>query len=151
MDNEARIVKLREYLLGVINQLASDKKNRININMLGADVNNYSIDRIPTNPEVERWIIPITKQKDIYSFRSRMSYSQDTINNLKNAGFFEKFEDLINSNNREGVLPDINGIESIECLSCGTMNYADTNTAEFNIQIQITYRENNMEEGRVSL
>jgi hypothetical protein len=38
-------------------------------------------------------------------------------------------------------LPDIEGIESIECLNAGTMVSANTNTAEFDIQIQIIYRE----------
>ena len=137
---ELRVTKLRQYLIGVINSLASDKKNRINANMLSNDVNNYSIDKMPMNPQVEKWIIPIRKKKDVYSFRSRMAYSQDTITNLKNIGFFEKFEEMISSNNKEGILPDIDGIESIECLNCGTMNNAGTNTAEFDIQIQIIYR-----------
>ena len=44
-------------------------------------------------------------------------------------------------NNDNKILPDIKGIESISCLNCGTMNNANTNTAEFDIQIQITYRE----------
>ena len=70
-----------------------------------------------------------------------MAYSQDTINNLLNIGFFEKFESIIKSNNKKGILPEINGIQNIECLNCGTMNSADTNTAEFDIQLQITYRE----------
>ena len=42
-------------------------------------------------------------------------------------------------NNENGVLPQIEGIESIQCLNCGTMNNAEKNTAEFDIQIQITY------------
>ena len=70
-----------------------------------------------------------------------MAYSQDTINNLKNIGFFERFERIIKSNNDEGILPDIEGIESIECLNSGTMKNNETNTSEFDIQIQITYRE----------
>jgi hypothetical protein len=139
---DTRISKLRDYLMNIINTLASNKKNRINANMLSNDINNYSLDKIPTNPEIEKWIVGVAKKKDIYSFRSRKSYSQDTINNLKNIGFFEEFERVINSNNKEGNLPDIEGIEKIECLNCGTMNNAGTNTAEFDIQIQITYREN---------
>jgi hypothetical protein len=70
-----------------------------------------------------------------------MAYSQDTINNLENIGFFEKFERLIKTNDEAKILPDIEGIESIECLNCGTLNNTDTHTAEFDIQIQITYRE----------
>lgn len=147
---DARISKLRDYIMVILNTLASDKKNRINANMLSNDINNYSLDKIPTNSEMEKWIIGIPKRKDIYSLRSRKSYSQDTINNLKNIGFFEKFEDLINSNNKKGILPEIEGIESIECLNCGTLNIAGTNTAEFDIQIQITY-VSNYEEIEVSL
>ena len=143
---DLRISKLREYLLSVIDSLTNNTNYQINANMLSNDINNYSLDKIPTDTEVESWIIGIVKRRDVYSFRSRMSYSQDTINNLKNIGFFEKFEDKIKSNNDEGILPDIDGIESIECLNCGTMLNAETKTAEFDIQIQITYRDD-YEEG----
>lgn len=138
---DLRISKLRDYLFSVIDDISSVERYQINANMLSNDINNYSLDKIPVNSEVEKWIVGVVKRKDIYSFRSRMAYSQDTINNLKNIGFFETFERVIKSNNDEGILPDIDGIESIECLNCGTMNNADTNTAEFNIQIQVTYRE----------
>ncbi len=142
---DLRITKLRQYLIEVISNIVSNDAYQINANMLSNDINNYSLDKIPVDTKVETWIIGIAKRKDVYSFRSRMAYSQDTINNLKNIGFFEIFERVIKTNNDEGVLPDIENIESIECLNCGTMNYADTNTAEFNIQIQVTYRENDTE------
>ncbi len=141
-----RISKLREYLIGIIDELSQEmslsNKYQINADMLSNDPNNYSLDKIPTETEVSKWIIGTRIKRDVYSFRSRKAYSQDTINNLKNIGFFEQFEEKIKSNNDEGVLPDIEGIETIECLNCGTMNNADTNTAEFDIQIQITYRNN---------
>lgn len=143
---DLRISKLRQYLLSVIDTITNDNTSQINANMLSNDINNYSLDKIPTNTEVESWIIGIVKRRDVYSFRSRMAYSEDTINNLKNIGFFEKFENIIKSNNDEGILPDIKGIESIECLNCGTMNNAETNTAEFDIQIQLTYIEDYEEE-----
>ena len=139
--NEARITKLREYLLNVIDTLTTDKNYQINANMLSNDINNYSLDKIPTSTVVEKWINGFAKYRDVYSFRSRNAYSQDTINNLSNIGFFEEFESIIKSNNKKGVLPNIEGIENIECLNAGTMVSADTNTAEFDIQIQITYRE----------
>ena len=147
---DTRISKLRTYLLGIIDTLANNNKSQINANMLSNDVNNYSLDKMPVNTVVEEWIIPIEINREVYSFRSRKAYSQDTINNLNNVGFLEQFENIIKNNNREGILPDIENIESIECLNCGTMNNADTNTAEFDIQIQITYRNNN-DGGAVSL
>ena len=139
--NETRISKLRTYLFSIIDTLATNKKYQINANMLDNDINNYSLDKIPTSSTIEKWVNGVEIHRDVYSFRSRMAYSQDTINNLLNIGFFEKFESIIKSNNKKGILPEINGIQNIECLNCGTMNSADTNTAEFDIQLQITYRE----------
>ena len=139
-----RIAKLREYLVNIITTLTKNQKFRINANMLeqnDSDVESYSLDKIPTDTNVEKWIIGIYKKRDVFSFRSRKYYSQDTINNLKNIGFFEEFENKIKSNNDEGILPDIENIESIECLNCGTLNSVDGTMATFDIQIQITYRE----------
>lgn len=138
---ETRIKKLSEYLVKVVSDIAKKKDIKINANMLSKNINNYSLDKIPTESTVERWITGTTIYRDIYSFRSRNEYSIDAINNLKNIGFYEEFEKIISSNNKKGVLPDIEGIESIECLNTGTMVSASTNTAEFDIQIQITYRE----------
>ena len=138
---DTRISKLRTYLFSIIDTLTTDKSYQINANMLSNDINNYSLDKIPTSSTIKKWINGVVIYRDIYSFRSRMAYSQDTINNLLNIGFFEKFENIIKSNNKKGILPSINGIQSIECLNCGSMNSADTSTAEFDIQLQITYRE----------
>lgn len=146
---QTRIAKLRTYLFGIIDTLLTNKNYQINGNMLSNDPINYSLDKIPMSSEVETWITGLVIHRDVYSLRSRMFYSQDVMSNLQNIGFFEKFEDIIKSNNREGILPDINGIESIACLNCGTMINAETDTAEFDIQIQIVYRES--EEETVSL
>ena len=48
-------------------------------------------------------------------------------------------------------MPDIENVESIECLNSGTMLSSDNgNSAIFDIQIQITYI-NNEDNGGVSL
>ena len=138
---DLRITKLRTYLLSIIDVLVTNKKYQINANMLSNEPNNYSLDKIPTSSTVEEWITGTKICRDVYSFRSRVGYSQDTIENLINVGFFEIFEKLISSNNEKGILPDISGIQSIKCLNCGSMTNANTNTAEFDIQIQITYKE----------
>ena len=138
---DLRITKLRLYLLSIIDILVTNKKYQINANMLSNEPNNYSLDKIPTSSTVEEWITGTKVCRDVYSFRSRVGYSQDTIENLINVGFFEIFEKLISSNNEKGILPDIEGIQSIQCLNCGSMNNANTNTAEFDIQLQITYKE----------
>ena len=138
---DLRITKLRAYLLSIIDVLVTNKKYQINANMLSNEPNNYSLDKIPTSSTVEAWITGTKICRDVYSFRSRVGYSQDTIENLINVGFFEIFEKLISSNNEKGILPNIEGIQSIQCLNCASMTNANTNTAEFDIQLQIEYKE----------
>lgn len=139
MDN-TRIEKLGEYLETILEALNNDYKE-INVDFLGIEINNYSLDKIPTASTIENWITGQKICRDVYSFRSRNTYSSDKIDNLKNIGFFEQFESIIKTNNDEGILPDIKGIQSIECLNCGSINTANTNTCEMDIQIQVTYKE----------
>lgn len=138
--NDLRITKLRTYLMSVISELI-EQYGEMNINFLSNKPNNYSLDKIPVTSETERWIIGQTINRDVYSFRSRVNYSADTMTNIENIGFFETFEKLIKQKNDNNILPDIDGIQSIRCLNCGSLNNANTNTAEFDIQIQIEYRE----------
>ena len=141
MAKDTRISKIREYLFSVINTLLDNSNYQINADMLSNRINDFSLDKIPTGTSVSNWIIDDGVKREVYSFRSRKKYSQDTINNLKNIGFFEDFENIIETNNNKGILPNIDGIESIVCLNSGTMQRNDDGkSAEFSIQIQITYR-----------
>lgn len=137
--NDLRITKLRAFLVGVITEI-NDELESLNVNYLSSDVDNYSLDKIPTASEVETWIMGIKIYRDVYNLRSRMGYSADEISNIENIGFYEKFEEAIKIKNEQKDLPLIEGIESIYCLNCGTQTMADTNTCEFDIQIQIEYR-----------
>lgn len=139
IDN-LRITKLREYLMDIIGELKTNYE-QLNINFLSNEVDNYSLDKIPVVPQVNQWIIGMQLNRDVYTFRSRMNYGADVISNIENIGFYETFEKVIKQKNENGELPDIDGIQSISCLNAGTMNMANTNTAEFSIQIQIEYRE----------
>ena len=137
-----RIAKLGKYLETILEELNS-KYKRINADFLGIDVNNYSLDKIPTASIVEPYITGGGLYRDVFSFKSKKPYSSDRLSNLKNIGFFESFQRIISSNNDNGILPEINGIENIVCLNAGTFNYADQSlkTAVFDIQIQIIYEE----------
>lgn len=137
--SDLRVSKLRVYLMNIISSL-NEQYQQVNINFLSNEPDNYSLDKIPTESTIEKWIIGDILHKDVFNFRSRMNYSADTISNIENIGFFETFEKIIYNNNEQNILPDIQGIENIQCLNCGTMNNANTNTAEFGIQIQINYR-----------
>ena len=135
-----RVTKLRAYLMDIITELIGEY-GEMNIYFLSEEPDNYSLDKMPVNPTTENWIINASLKRDVYRFRSRMNYSADTMTNIENVGFYETFEKIIKQKDESNDLPDIEGIQAISCLNCGTMNYANTNTAEFDIQIQIEYRE----------
>lgn len=143
MEDESRISKLRDYLFEIINTLTENRNYQINANMLSDKIDDYSLNKMPVSDEAEpEWIIGVQLKKDVYSFRSRKSYSKEYIINLKNMGFFEKFEEAIKTNNDEGNLPDIDNIEEIKCLNPFTMiKNDDGKSAAFDTQIQITYRK----------
>lgn len=137
-----RIVKLGKYLENIL-EILNSKYKKINADFLGIETNNYSLDKIPTASIVEEDILGVKTCRDVYALRSRNLYSSDRLNNLKNIGFFEEFESIIQTNNDEGILPEIENIISIECLNCGALNNVDPSgkTAVFNITIQIVYKE----------
>lgn len=142
MNEELRIKKIIDYITTLIEELNSDYL-QVNADWLGIEASNYSVDKVPVDSNMEKWIIPCFVKRDVYTLRTRENYSSDVINNLQNIGFFEKLERKINSNNSKGIRPKISGIESITCLTAGALNSVDPSlkTAEFSIQVQITYRE----------
>ena len=80
MDTESlRISKLRTYLMGIITGITEDNRFQINANMLSDDIDNYSLDKVPVASEIERWITGTEIHRDVFTFRSRMAYSQDSI------------------------------------------------------------------------
>ena len=135
--NELRVKAIQEYLLKIL----SDTIKKLNINFLDSKIDSYTIARLPVQPVVQKWIIPVSVNREVYNFESRKVYSNDINSNLSNIGFFETFEKLIFENNKKRILPEIKNIESIECLNCGTLQRNDTNSGVFSVQIQITYRE----------
>lgn len=137
--NETRIYELRQYMFNILDTLLSDNTYQVNANFLSKDINNYSLDRLPVQPVVENWIIPTKKYREVYEFRSRSIYGHDVMDNLQSIGFFEALEEKIYSNNKEGVLPNIEGIESIKCLNCGAISTAEMQDCIFSVQIQIDY------------
>lgn len=136
-----RIEELRKYMFEVLDSILSNKQYKINANFLDSDIDNYSLNKIPMEQEITKWIIGGGINQDTYEFISRKGYSADVDNNLKNIGFYEAFEKKIKINNDKKILPNIEGIHSIECLNCGSLTRADTKTCVFGIQIRITYEE----------
>lgn len=130
------IDKLRTYFfeLGII-----DENSNINVDFLSNEPIEYVIEPIPIEPILRQYADGSSLRQFVFQFGSREYFGADVAQNMANTEFYEDFSALIEDNNRKGVLPEIDGIQSIECLSNGTINEDNTNNAKYVIQMRITY------------
>ena len=130
------ISKIRQYFfdLGII-----DGNSNINVDFLSNEPIQYVIEPIPVEPIIKAYKDGGSLRQFVFQFGSREYFGADVVQNMANTEFYEDFSALIEDNNRKGVLPKIDGIQSIECLSNGTINEDNTNNAKYVIQMRITY------------
>lgn len=130
------ISKIRQYFfdLGII-----DENSNINVDFLSNEPIEYVIEPIPVEPVIRQYADGSSLRQFVFQFGSREYFGADVIQNMKNTEFYEDFSELIEDNNKKGVLPKINGIQSIECLNNGTINEDNTDNAKYVIQMRITY------------
>lgn len=132
------IEKIRKYL---IENKIVDENCRINVDFLGENPTEFAIIPIAVNPVLKRYIDGSSLRQYQFQLISCNYYGADVIQNMANSKFYEELYDKIESNNDDGILPDIKGIESIECLNNGAILDATTNTARYSIQMKITYEK----------
>ncbi len=131
------IDKLREYFLNHVT-LAEEFKN-ILADFLGEDATDYTIEPVPIEPRLRTYADGSYLGQLTFNFGSREFYDDSKAQNIENLGFYEKFQKEIEYNNKNNILPDIDGIQSIECLSNGTIQDIQKGTAKYVIQMRITY------------
>lgn len=134
------IEKIRDYFNEHVT--LAEEFNEILVDFLGKDATSYSIEPIPT----DRVLRPYTDGGGLYQlvfqFGSKEFYDDSLSQNIDNLNFYERLQEEIDDNNNRGVLPDIDGIQSIECLNNGTIQDVEHGTAKYGIQMRITYIKN---------
>ncbi len=134
-QNKKSIIKaIREY----IEKCPYLHDGKIGVDYLENEIA-YSIEPSPISPKDREYIDGSGINQFAFIFASRESYGQETIQNILNTEFFENFSNWIEENNFMGDLPEIDGIESIECLSTGYAFQTGIDTARYQIQLRITY------------
>lgn len=133
------IEKIRDYFKNKVT-LAEEFDN-ILVDFLGEDATSYSIEPIPVEPKLKPYTDGGSLNQYVFQFGSREFYDNSVAQNIDNLGFYEKFQNEIETNNKNGVLPDIAGIQSIECLNNGTIQDVQSGTAKYVIQMRITYEK----------
>ena len=131
------IEKIKEYFINNVT-LVEDFKN-ILVDYLEEDATSYVIEPIPVEPVIKQYADGGSLNQFVFQFGSKEYYDSSETQNIENLDFYERFKNEIESNNKNGVLPDIKGIQSIECLNNGTIQNVQEGTAKYIIQMRITY------------
>ena len=120
---------------------------RINVNYLEPDTDTYSIEEIPVEPIVKKYVNGDSIRQYAFIFTSREPYGVDVLTNIDNSGFYEKLADEIEINNNKDIFPLLdNGLEAleIEVTSTGSAFAVTEDTAQFQIQLRLKYFKKGM-------
>ena len=137
-ENKSMIEAIKEF----ISKCPLLKNGKINVDYLGNEVSDYSIEVVPADVVIQKYLDGSEDRQLICVFASRESYSEDVIQNILNSKFYEDFSEWIETQNDNGILPQIDGIESIECTSPGYAFQTSENMARYQIQMRVLYTKN---------
>ena len=130
------IDKIKEYFLNHVT-LAEEFKN-ILADFLGEEATDYVIEPVPIDTVLRPYTDGGALEQFTFNFGSREYYDDSEKQNIENLDFYERFRKEIEYNNRNHILPDIEGIQTIKCLSNGTIQDNKKGTAKYVIPIRIT-------------
>lgn len=115
------------------------KNKKVNIDFIKNNTNEYIIEPVPIEPIYKQYVDGKAIRQYVFQFSSLNYLTSEVINNLLNSEFYENFSKIIEENNKKGILPKIEGIQSIECLNIGTIENEEQNKAKYSIQMRILY------------
>lgn len=115
---------------------------RVNVNYLEPSPDTYSIEEIPIEPILKRYVNGDSIRQYAFIFASREPYGADVMQNIDNSGFYEQFAEWVESSNDNGIFPIMGkGLEPLEIkvTSTGYAFGVTESTAEYQIQLRLKY------------
>lgn len=121
------------------------KDGRLNVDYLGDEPTEYTVDAEPTTTVVKRYTDGGTVRHLSFVFASREYFGTDTLQALENHAFYEKFAAWLEEKDKTGELPALGEGRkalSVEALSTGYLfESAASENARYQIQCNLTYYE----------
>lgn len=111
------------------------------IDYLGSDPCQFSLESTPTAPILEQYIRSSLRAKN-YILASRMSYTEDLVQQAANSAFWDDFAEWVEDQALAQNLPRLEGgktAEAVVCLSPGYILDQGASTCRFQIQLQLQY------------
>ena len=116
---------------------------RVNVDYIGTDMG-YSIDPLPCDPIIQRYIDGGAKKQFQFAFSSQEEYDQDARINIENSGFFQSFEEWLEQQSFNGNLPELGEKKnpiSIETLNSGYLYDMNGENAKYRIECRLIYAQ----------
>ena len=116
---------------------------RVNVDHLSEDMS-YSVDPLPCDPVLQKYVDGGKKKQFQFAFTSREEYDQDARINIENSGFYQSFEEWLETQDMAGVLPELgeNKIPiKVETLNSGYLYDVDEEKARYRIECRLIYRQ----------
>lgn len=135
------IESIRDYMSKLDCMKTFDKA--ININYLGHGADNFSLEEVPTNPIIKKYLDGSKLRQYQFVFCSREPYSSEILQNIENSTFYEDFADEIENKNDNNILPVLDGGESIaiEVISTAYTVSVTEDTSMYQINLRFKYRK----------
>lgn len=129
---------LEKYFIGC--ELLKD--GALRVNYLGEKPVEYTIEVLPCDPVVKRYLGGSTVRQYLFAFGSREFYSQERLQNIQNSAFYERLADWVETKSMSGVLPELpDGMEAqqLEVVSSGYLFDGSMTNARYQIQLRLLY------------
>lgn len=129
---------LEKYFIGC--ELLKD--GALRVDYLGEKPVEYTIEVLPCDPVVKRYLGGSTVRQYLFAFGSREFYSQERLQNIQNSAFYELLADWVETRSLSGILPELpDGMEAqqLEVVSSGYLFDGSMTNARHQIQLRLLY------------
>lgn len=141
------IKSLRDYIRTCPHLDTFNNAIKVNVNYLEPNTDTYSIEEVPIEPILKKYVNGDSIRQYAFIFTSREPYGIDVLQNIDNSGFYERFADWIENQNYNEIFPLLdNGLEPLEIkvTSTGYAFAVTEDTAQFQIQLRLKYFKKGM-------
>lgn len=141
MQQDSIIESLRKFMIKCP-LLESDR--RVNVNYVGESME-YSIDPLPSDPIIKRYVDGGAVKQFQFAFTSREAYDEDARINIENSGFYQHFEEWLEEQNARGRMPKLTNktqkAQKFETLNSGFLYDAENSSGQYRIECRLIYRQ----------
>ena len=131
------IEAIREY----ISDLDCMATFEINVNYLDGENDSFSIEEVPCNPIIKKYLDGSTLRQYQFVFCGREPYGAEILQNIENSTFYEDFANEIEEKNNNDILPTLDNMEamSLEITSNAYTVSVTEDTAMYQINLNLKY------------